>query len=223
MDYQPKTGSTIGNLLRMIQEDKSAGPLAAEPSAEPGSPIRELIQQPVFQAESPDSSRVASIRPEIEAQGEAGGVVSPVSPQPLEGAGNVIAPARPVAPGSPDVVSPSAPSQPSQSGGQSSSPVSFPSIATKITTPVAAGYKASAPAKPQGQVQGASTKAAPAPALNLNKAVQSGGLSFPTKTPQRQSIGQQIVQGLQGIGTKLNPFNLGSLTKKLFAGSSGRG
>lgn len=127
--YQNAAGSgIIGTLLRQIQEDRQTNPAAIPPANDPNSPIRNLVQQPLQQVESPDSSRIAQVRPETPGvavqPGQPGGVV----PDP-----NVVAPAAPIAP-----VMPSAPA-PSATPGGSSIPgtpsVSAPSAPVRAASP----------------------------------------------------------------------------------------
>lgn len=49
MGVYQSNGSTIGNLLRAIQEEKSQSPLGAPPQTEAGSPIRGLTQGSLLQ------------------------------------------------------------------------------------------------------------------------------------------------------------------------------
>lgn len=72
--YFNSAGSSIGSLLRFIQEQKSGSPISA-PSAQSGSPIRDVTQNPLQGSEGIGSSRTVSLRPE--------GVLTP-SGQPVE-------------------------------------------------------------------------------------------------------------------------------------------
>ncbi len=67
-------GSSIGSLLRFIQEQKSQSPIIP-PKSESGSPIRNVVQQPLSGSEGQGTSKVVSIRPE--------GTLTP-SGQPIE-------------------------------------------------------------------------------------------------------------------------------------------
>ncbi len=210
MPVYQQSGSTIGNLLRAIQEDKSVSPLGAPPQSDTASPIRGLVQQPLLQSEAPDSARAAVIRPELSLGQETAGVVPPQGPIAPTAAGAVVAPVAPpvrdVSPSSGLPVAEFNAGHPAPAGkpGNSSSPmpvssptpakVSFPTLATKITS------------APKAQVLGASTKASvpvpkPTPAPSQPKPSNNA--------PKPSSVGQFIVDIFKGIGTKLNPFKTG--------------
>lgn len=127
--YSGGAGSNIGTLLRLIQEEKSSNLAALPPAADPNSPIRGTIQQPIKTPESPGSDRVVSLRPE--------GVI-----QSGPAAAPVVAPVAPVAPVPTPVPTPTAPraSAPSATSSNSSPAprpaTSFPSIATSIKASV---------------------------------------------------------------------------------------
>lgn len=72
MAYQNITGAGIGNLLRMIKEEKTNSPIVPA-NAQPGSLQRGAVQKPVYGPESPGTERVVSLQPED--------VTAPVSPQ----------------------------------------------------------------------------------------------------------------------------------------------
>lgn len=72
----PTSGSDIGTLLRMIQEDKNQAITAVAPGSQPGSPIRQQVQEPLAQPEAPGASHVVS----TPAEGSTPGVVAPVLP-----------------------------------------------------------------------------------------------------------------------------------------------
>lgn len=61
--YINSTGSSIGSLLRSIQEQKSGSPVTA-PNAQTGSPIRDVVQNPLQGSEGIGSSKMVSLRPE---------------------------------------------------------------------------------------------------------------------------------------------------------------
>lgn len=138
-DYQ-QVSSGIGNLLRMIKEQRSQGPIVP-PSADVASPIRETVQGPVKTPESPETNRVISVRPEQSPGGNVGPVVGPLNPAVPAGS----TPIGPVAPVAPSVNRPvptpvPTPSQPISKGGIVPSdvkPVAQPSLATRITAPIA--------------------------------------------------------------------------------------
>jgi len=99
--YPTNQQSNIGNLLRLIQEEKSTNPAIASPGNEVASPIRDVIQGPIQAPESPGSSRTISARPEgIAAPGSEtpGQVVAPVAPVPVAAQAGPVAPIAPVAP-----------------------------------------------------------------------------------------------------------------------------
>lgn len=162
--YQSATGGTIGALLRQIQEEKNAQPLATPPSSDTSSPIRGLVQQPLQQVEAPDSSRVISVRPDTQPLSGGGDVpaVVPSAAAPVQSVGtpsvvgaNYVKPAEVagvpgVAPVPTPVPTPSpVQSQPSSVPASKIASVSAPSLATKITN---------APSTSRGSVKGTSTK-----------------------------------------------------------------
>lgn len=124
-------GNSIGTLLRLIQEEKASNQANVMPGADPSSPIRQTVTEPIRTPESPGSERVVSIRPESAIQQGPSGVVGPQAIGPL-----VQAPSAVVAPRGPTPVpTPTQPmsqtpsgstSQPSGGGSLSSSPSSSP-------------------------------------------------------------------------------------------------
>lgn len=143
--YNSSGSGDIGNLLRLIQEEKATSVLANPPAAEPGAPIRGVVQQPLQSPNDPGSSRVVSTPAEAVAPGGAmsgqpGGVVAPVA-------------AAPIAP-----VAPSNPGQPSGGGQPSNNQPSNNGIklGTSLTN------------NPVPQVAGASTKSTNSSATNNN-------------------------------------------------------
>lgn len=69
MAYGLGAGSSIGSLLRFIQEQKTNTP--PQPAGtEVGSPIRGMVQEPLKAPEAQDTSRVVSLRPEGISPGE---------------------------------------------------------------------------------------------------------------------------------------------------------
>ena len=175
-NYQPSTGSNIGALLRAIQEEKQQSPIQGTAN-EPGSPIRNLTQQPVFQAESPDSARVSNVRPELQTQAEAPlQVVRSFTPPPPEAVDSPIA---------------ATPSVGSRGSASAPARPSAPSIATKIV---------SAPApKAAGSVLSASVKKAAAPAP-----VSKPAPPKPSPTPAPKNNAAAGAAGA-GIGLRLIP------------------
>lgn len=72
--YLNQNGNSIGSLLRFIQEQKSVSPINPQ-SSEVGSPLRDIVQEPLKGSEGMGTNRVVSIRPE--------GTLTP-SGQPIE-------------------------------------------------------------------------------------------------------------------------------------------
>jgi hypothetical protein len=133
--YPTNQGSNIGTLLRMIREDQNQNIAATPPATQPGSAIREVVQQPLSSPNDPNSARVVSVRPEgVTQQGPDTQVTQPVAPASPAAAPPVVAPTAPK-PAAPSVSSPSA-SRPSSPSAQPSRPAqsapSFPSIGTTI-------------------------------------------------------------------------------------------
>lgn len=132
--YPSGTGSNIGTLLRLIQEDKSQAPAAQVPAADPNSPIRQITQSPLQSPNDPTSDRVVSLRPE--------GVNQPVGPGEVIPAGGALPPSAAPNPSvvSAGVYTPPPPGAPPPSFGTpppSSAPsvqASAPPIGTRITT-----------------------------------------------------------------------------------------
>jgi len=61
--YLNQNGNSIGSLLRFIQEQKSQSPINPQ-SSEVGSPIRDVVQEPLSGSEGKGTSKVVSLRPE---------------------------------------------------------------------------------------------------------------------------------------------------------------
>ncbi len=128
-EYQ-QVSSGIGNLLRMIKEQRSQGPIIP-PSADVASPIRETVQGPVKTPESPETNRVISVRPEQSPGGNVGPVVGPLNPSVSIGA----SPANPIGPvaNRPVPTPVPTPSQPVSKGGVPPVTPSSPSVGTPKT------------------------------------------------------------------------------------------
>lgn len=160
--YQNAAGSgIIGTLLRQIQEERQTNPAAIPPANDPNSPIRNLVQQPLQQVESPDSSRIAQVRPETP-----GVAVQPGQPGGVVPAPNVVPPVTPIAPLTPTAnAAPgggSIPGTPSVSAPSSAAPVRaaspmnlsqniMPSSINRVVTvsrPSATPTSRSAPSRP---------------------------------------------------------------------------
>jgi hypothetical protein len=82
MIYPSGLTGNIGNLLRLIQEEKTSSIANLPPATEAGSPMRGLIQQPLMNPNDPGSARQVSLRPEgVTQMGPAGTpqVVGPIA------------------------------------------------------------------------------------------------------------------------------------------------
>ena len=195
MIYQPQ-GSAIGNLLRQIQEEKQLSPLQTPPQTEVGSPVRNIVQGGLSQVESPESNKTAVIRPELTAEAPAGkgGVIAPVGD-----VGGPVAPGLPVL-GPSSGVNPIAPAfaaerpaAPSRTISNTSTAQNIaPSLGTKLSPVSFSVPKLNALSAPSNKSSSPAGKSQPAPKQQ--------------KAPKRQSIGQFITKFVQGLGTKLNPF-----------------
>lgn len=78
MAYGNMNGSSIGSLLRFIQEQKSQSPIIP-PSTEVGSPVRGVVQEPLKGPESIGTEKVMGLKPEGIAgtTGESGQPITP--------------------------------------------------------------------------------------------------------------------------------------------------
>ena len=209
MGVYQSNGSTIGNLLRAIQEEKSQSPLGAPPQTEAGSPIRGLTQGSLLQTESPDSSRAVVIRPELSPTSAGGAFDSippvqapvPPAPSPVVNPVNPVIDAAPATPAQPTEFAPSRPA-PTNTSPQAVS------LGTKINslpapTGVSATLKSVANTPKATQVQKPPT---PSPTPAPQRPKQSA--------PQPSRVGQFIADAfkqLQGLGTKI----FGSTSKTL--------
>lgn len=182
--YPSAGGSNIGTLLRLIQEDQNKNISSTPPGAQPGSPIRNVVQGPLHASESPGSSQVISLRPEgVTQQGPQTAPVIPAGGVSPIGVGNVVAPRAPV-------IAPSAPSAPGAPSQPSINP-SSPNIAS--STP---SVRASTPA----------LRAIPlGTSIGLNTPAKTGQVTpkaatTSKSTPQPSRIGAPIVGGTVGGG-----------------------
>lgn len=107
------TGSNTSALLKQIQADRARNVLG-NPSAQPTAPIRQIVQGPELQAESPGSARVAAVKPLLADS-------APASVPPLANTG-VTPASTPAVPGA--VVAAQADRPVVQTPGQPSAPVS---------------------------------------------------------------------------------------------------
>lgn len=208
MGVYQSNGSTIGNLLRAIQEEKSQSPLGAPPQTEAGSPIRGLTQGSLLQPESPDSSRAVVIRPELSTTSSPAfdsipPVQAPVPPAPSP----VVNPVNPVidaAPANPAQPTEFAPSRPAPTN---TSPQAV-SLGTKINSLPSASTNIGTVKKvvsvPKKVVDTKPSAPSPTPAPQRPK----------QSAPQPSRVGQFIADAfkqLQGLGTKI----FGSTSKTL--------
>ena len=149
--YPGLQGSNIGTLLRLIQEERQSSPAAIPPALESGSPIRNIIQSPPLDTESPGSNRVIANRPGLNES------VSGLRPDEMSEPGQVLSPINraPVATPVP-TPTPQVPQVP----GVPSAPAYQAPAATPVPTPGRAAPR-------QGQVLGLATRisSAPAPAV----------------------------------------------------------
>ena len=211
MIYQPQ-GSAIGNLLRQIQEEKQTSPLQTPPQTEVGSPVRNIVQGGLSQVESPESNKTAVIRPELTAEAPAGkgGVIAPVGDvgSPTAPGLPVLGPSSGFSPVAPAFAAERPAASPSRTISNTSTAQNIaPSLGTKLS-PVSLSVP-----KINSLSNAPSPKSAPA-----GKSTQKPPVPSPTPAPKQNaprpsSVGQFITDAskfLQGLGTKLNPFNLGS-------------
>ena len=186
--YQNAAGSgIIGTLLRQIQEDRQTNPAAIPPANDPNSPIRNLVQQPLQQVESPDSSRIAQIRPETP-----GVAVQPGQPGGVVPAPNVVAPAAPIAP-----VTPSAPA-PSVTPGGSSIPGTPSVSASSVPVRAVSPFNLSQSIMPSSMNRAVTVSR---PSATLTPSPDS---SRPTQTPGQLRFGS-IGLGTGGLSSKILP------------------
>lgn len=191
--YQNAAGSgVIGTLLRQIQEDRQTNPAAIPPANDPNSPMRELVQQPLQQVESPDSSRVAQIRPETP-----GVAVQPGQPGGVVPAPNVVPPAAPIAPVTPSALAPNV--TPARSSIPGTPNVSAPSV----TAPV----RAASPMNLSQNIMPSSINRVSAVSRPSATPTPSPAPSRPTQTPG------QLRFGSIGLGTNL--LGAGGLASKI--------
>jgi hypothetical protein len=188
--YPGQAGSDIGTLLKMIQQDKSNSPTAVLPSSEQGSPIRNLVQEPLASPEAPTSSHVVS----TPAEGSTAGVVAPVMPTspiaPIPGNAGSIPTGTLLsnAPVAPKVVAPVAPAP--------APTPSMPRIGTSIGSSASIGpSKAQSVSMPTTNTS-ISAAPSPAPQQNTNNTQSLMNLlkSFFGGTPFRSTIGQPVAQ-----------------------------
>lgn len=238
--YLNQNGNSIGSLLRFIQEQKSQSPIIPQGS-EVGSPIRDVVQQPLKGSEGQGTSKVVSLRPEGTLT-PSGNPIEQGTPQssrvgPISIGGTDVGPVAP-----PTVVAANEPGQgftiPSatRTAGDvlnrtGSASVKTPSLGTTI--------KASTPTTKSGVATAITTKGQEVGNYNLLKdkaqadktfdfikgAVQEGERSVPetianqnetydamNSGPSTQEIDAQILaRGMKNINTKGTPENLALL------------
>lgn len=144
----PNAQSKGGSLLDQVLAEREA--LAGNnPSSQPGAPIRNLVQQPGLQTESPGSARVASVKPNLQVEAQTAVPPSsqdlgqPGATAPVAGPGVVgpnqfqeqPLPPGPAAPGGSMYQDPNA--RPSNGGGGNSAPAPAPSAAAAPGRPAA--------------------------------------------------------------------------------------
>jgi hypothetical protein len=203
MIYQGGGQGDIGNLLRQIQEEKATSVLANPPAAEPGSPVRAVIQEPLKSPESPGGTRVVSTPAEaVTPGGVQPGVVAPVN--------GVVAPvpSRPAAPVASVSSNPGGGSPAGNSQGSSSpvaSPMSRQVLGTTIKPTVATKPAVASPAFQTFSV----AKNMPNTSISAAKQSSVGGYSLGTK----------LASAGLAAGEKLNPiaggFGLANLITQL--------
>lgn len=206
--YQSGDG-TIGGLLRQIQDDKSLNPLQINPQSQPGSPIRGLVADPVFQPEAPDSSRIFATRPEITpalngSVPPAPEAIPPIGANPVVAAGQPVPPPTEASPIEGDQsFSPSNPSPSSSGVPQSrSTPSPVPTAAPKASTP---------------SVLGLATKIAPAAAPKATPVPAKVSAPKPSPTPAPQKTSAATVAGRAATGLGLIPQLLSIAGSRFFS------
>lgn len=189
--YISNASGTIGTLLRQIQEEKSESPVLKLPQTTPGSPIREVTQQPIFQPEAPDTNRAVSIRPET-APSEMGMAENQVVPPTYAApeAGGVVGPTTPgFSSPMPSEMHSSSPGSPMMSQAMSSKPMAQ-SMAKAIAPKLMPTMMASAPAKSTTVASSKKPVPSPTPA--------------PQKAPGMSRMGQVSLMAAP-LGQKLLP------------------
>lgn len=191
--YQSAGGSNIGSLLRMIQEDKQNSPLAIPPTAEQGSPIRNLVQGPLSQVESPESAHVFATRPELSS------VVPPAAPQTVvpgaaePATGPVVGPVAPEV-HEPGVAAPVGPAAPAQ---HASAPGVAPAAASAVKQqPISLATRIV-----PGSVTPSAASTKPSPTGSTISALRSPGVASYGGAP----ILSTELASLGGLATKLLP------------------
>lgn len=193
--YQSATGSNIGTLLRLIQEDQNKSLAATPPASEPGSPIRGVIQGPLQAPEAPNSNRVVSLKPEgALQQGPQQPGVAPVAPGGSGQPEGVVAPRIPVAP----VAAPSF-----DTGGGGGGGVVAP-IAPVRPTPAAPGPSAPGPSAPSAPSSAPSPAPAAAPAIGTQiRASAPAPRPVATRTVPQARVGSLIVKNIKSTSRNL--------------------
>jgi hypothetical protein len=193
MAYGNLGGTSIGALLRMIQEEKATQP-PIPPSAEVGSPMRGVIQQPIQLPESPGTTHVVSVKPEATPSPSNQPMASPARALGGPGLNPPPVPTPVPTPARPQQNTP-ATANLAKSSTPSVAKVSAPSIATKIAPSTTYG-----PAVPNGFQY--------APSSRMGQS--SVGTPLPTPTPKGGPSGSPI-----------DPF-LRSIWDKFFKGTGGK-
>lgn len=60
------TTTNSSSLLDQVLAERQQLANGGNPSSQPGAPIRQLVQGPALQQESPGSARIASVKPNLE-------------------------------------------------------------------------------------------------------------------------------------------------------------
>lgn len=142
------TGGRTSGLLKQILAEREQFRSSSIPAASPTSPIRQTVQGPELQPESPGSNRVVSVKPNLGAGGEA---PLPPAGSPQTGGGG----APSVTPGG--VVGPQADRPEVALPGPATAPIAAPRAPSPTAT--APGRPAASRPQPLGQVLGISTQA----------------------------------------------------------------
>lgn len=222
--YQSPSGTGIGTLLRLIQDEKNNSPLAQPPASDVASPVREAVTSPILGSQNPGGTREVSLKPEgagvtapvmaaSQAANPGDNAVNPVAPVAPAGPtpGAVVAPVRPVAPVAPAGPA-SAPAGPSVSASSKPTPApSLPSIGTRISSSSHPSFVSNGSAQ---SVLSASTPSKSAPfkpifgngTIGAPKQAKFGEYNFGT----HQSPSEMAPDLLGIAGEKLNPI-LGGL------------
>lgn len=193
--YPSGAGGTIGSLLRAIQEERETGPLANLPGNQPSSPIRGLVQGPVFQPEAPSSARVIAVRPET----------TPVA-TPGEDLSDIIPPVPAETPITPEISTPQlsvpAPVAPRQTTPSAQPAAPRPSAASSAPSTHSPAPAPSAPAsRPAPQAVSLATTIRPSSAPAPSRVTSAPSQPAPKPSPTPQSAPPQARVGGPALTT----------------------